>query len=58
MSHPAAVIGAIHVAAGATPSTEDAADEYAPDGILVVQVCRFRTISGKIPEAATRVRRG
>jgi hypothetical protein len=33
------------MAAGATPSIEDGTNEDATDGILVVQIRRFRTIS-------------
>jgi hypothetical protein len=44
--------------AGGNSSIEDGTNEDASDGILVVQVCRFRAISRKIPEAATRVRCG
>src|SRR6266478_3282895 len=59
MSHPPAVIGAIPQARpGATQGIEDGTNEDASDGILVVQIRRFRTIYREIPAAAARVRRG
>jgi hypothetical protein len=41
----------------AAPVSKDRTDEYAADGILVVQVCRLRTVSRKIPQATALLTR-
>jgi hypothetical protein len=43
----------IRAEARPAPVSKDRTDESAADGLLVVQVCRLGTVSGKVPQAAS-----